>query len=392
MLDSSDILASQFLLVTSDLSKSDKFRSIAPNAEVVHWEGLINVKELAQAQVSLLAERGCDIVVIAHRPPLDATLVAERIRNCNGGKELYIVVVVPADVDADVGGTSDVDDFLYLAGESLEGPEFQHCVSRYNRKVKSRNEFVTAARTAKNAIESASEYGSLIHFFEASENCSGLLELKDMVAEFLQARKLSADFLISSGEDPLFFLAESHGPSHRSMLEHLRSSEKRIVSADKLLGFNFDHFSLLISNAPHEQPEKYGQIKDTLAHFCTIAESRVKSLCIKASIAQQHERIVQIMDLIRQSSADAKLHINNIMKTLVSEIELTANTFDMNLAEEEKLLEIANSAALDLGRFHDTNQLVESHFINVVKTLSEMKELAFSEQAPIGQGEAVELF
>lgn len=392
MLDSVPALDLDFLLITPDIERTNLYAPIIPNAELLQLNCEEDASEHVQNIYETLHSKKIDTIAVVHRPPLDANTFAQKLRALPGGKDFYIVVIVPYDVKPPSGVTTDVDDFLILSAQHLDKSVLQRCLSRYNRNVEIRNEFVAATRTAVSAIESASEYGSLIHYFEANENCNSFGDLKETIADFLLSRNLSVDFVIDTGESLDYWISENRSRNHRFMLDRMRKAKKRMVSTDKLLGFYFEHFTLLISNAPYHEAEKYGRLKDTLAHFCTITEARIRGLIIKESISKQNNDIVTVMNLIRASTEDAKKHVESIMKTLVSDIELAANTFDMNLQEEEKLLQVAQHAASSLWQFHDNSQQLEIHFLSLVESISAMKKLTCASQdAPI-QMDSVELF
>ena len=394
MLDTCQVVENKFLILTPDAEKTRYYGQFIPNTEIVQLAGVAGQRdqaELNQAWVNELDEE-LDVVAIVHRPPLNANHIVKQLRNLPQGKDLYIIVIIPHDVEDHVGVTADVDDYLVLTEKELSQSILERCVSRYERNLEVRHEFDTATRTAANAIESASEYGSLIHFFEASESCNTISDLIVAVGDFMDSRNLAVDFVIDTQSVCEYWDNTQNHRNHRVMLDRMRLAKRRMVAVDKLLGFSFDHFSLLVSNAPHHQPEKYGQLKDTLAHFCAITESRIKCLMIKDSIAGQHQAVVQVMDMIRSSTVDTKLHIDIIMKTLVQEIEVAATTFDMNLAEEQKLLELANNAASSLSDFQENNRLLEAHFLNLVESITSIKNLACGVgQGPV-QSDSVELF
>lgn len=382
-------LSRRMSIVTSEPARFDAYRVFVPEANLIQCE-----EQLTPADLNELLVSDSSLVIIINRPPLSVTKVVHALRHNQAGRNLYIVVVTPHDIEYRHNDEldMDVDDYIIL-GDNAQIPQLiETCVARYNRNIQHRDQFVDATRTAISALDSASEYGSLVHFFEISEKCQTAEALAEAVYHFLTRKQLHVNFIIDIGHQNLHWPRGGVSSARRNMLERMSESPKRMVSVDKLLGLNVSHFTLLISNAPADQPEKHGQLKDSLAQFCSIVESRIKDIMIRERLAQQHDEIVEIMNLIRLSTQESKTHIKRIMTNLFQEVELAATTFDMNQQEEEKLLQIANQASDSLYNFQENDQILETHFLSLIETLSSIQTLAQQPHSEPESGDDIELF
>jgi hypothetical protein len=379
-------------IITPVPTQTERYKSLAPGAEIIDFHDAIQHQGPIESLIPDAKQSDINIVIVINRPPLLIDQMVNQLRSASGKNKLYILVVTPHDVEYRHQADLDVDDYVFLTDDDISASIFDISRERFQRNIGMRDRFIDATRTARSAMDSASEYGSLVHFFEVSEQCLSIDSLADAIFEFLSNKNLTVDFRINKESDTIFRPVNGSSTARRHMLNKMNTSQKRMVSVEKLLGYHFEHFTLLISDAPVHQPEKYGQLKDSLAHFCTIVESRVKHILIKDRIAQQHADIVQIMDLIRNSTKASKNHINRIMNNLVQEIEVAATTFDMNLAEEEKLLEVANQATDSLYKLQENDHLVESHFLSLIETIASIQSLANAKTETVESSEHIELF
>ena len=304
-------LSRQMTVVTPVPDRFDAYRCYAPYANLLHHEAL--TQRMPEQHV---LDATTAIALVINRPPLMLNDTIAALRQHPGGQDLYVVVITPPDVEYTHQPGLDIDDYMMLREGAEVSSLIEATLDRYLRDAQLRNQFMDATKTALSAMDSASEYGSLVHFFELSEQCHQVESLAEAVYQFLTSKHLSVNFVIDTGQSLLHWPALGVSSSRRNMLERMAQSQKRMVCVDKLLGISATHFTLLVSNAPTDNAERYGQLKDSLAHFCAIVESRVKDIIIRERVAQQHNDIISVMELIRLSTRESKSHIKRIMGTL----------------------------------------------------------------------------
>lgn len=377
----------QISVITPQPSEFEAYRAFAPEAKVIECNAQLSMPDLESLNAA-----DAPLAAVVNRPGLSVPTVVRTLRQSQRGKSIYIVVITPPEIEYHHEPDLDVDD-IFILGNFEQTPKLIECLyARYNRNLGLREQFMEATLTTKNAMDSASEYGSLVHFFESSEGCETIESLAEAIQHFLSNKLLQANFIIDTEHQCLHWPSNGVSNARQGMLKRMSESDKRIVCVGKLLGLNFKHFTLLVSNAPVALPAKYGQLKDTLAHFGAIVESRVKDILIRMRLTQQHDEIIEIMNIIRQSTETSKLQVTNITTHLCQEVELAATTFDMNHQEEEKLLQIANHAADSLYNLHENDQLLESHFLSLIETLSSIQLLSKNSTLALEQNDTIELF
>lgn len=379
------------MVVTPDTNKFKEYQHLLPGTAVIdtHDQAPAQVAETILAQVE---QKPFRILVLTNRPPFSPAEVVELVRASPRGRDLYIIVLTPHDVRVAFDVRSDIDDLVFLSGNEDLTTVIPAAVTRYLRTMELHKNFITATRTARTAMDSAAEYGSLIHFFDATEACTKLETLSDIIYDFLSNKGLEVVLGISADGDHFYRPANKASGSLHSLLAQLKKAGKRMVSADRLLGYHFGYFTLLVANCPTENPEKHGQLKDSLAHFCAIAEARIKTILIQQRTSIQHEQVLAIMHLIRQSTDESNVRTKAIMKKLLAQIEQAANTFDMHFKEEQKLLEIVQQATESLEQLRENDELIEAHFLELIEVITSVIELSRADKSAEKPSETIELF
>ncbi len=379
------------MIVVADTRKLQAYKHLIPNATVVDFNDFRQQPDALLRLSETIEDNQINVVLIVNRFPVNPGDLVSQLRSTAWGKELYLTVVTPHDSVADIDLNLDVDDFIRVSESGITDEMVSLAMSRLERTRRLRERFVVASRTASSALNCMSDYSALVHFSESSDNCLTIEEFSESVYSFLSERDLNVVFSINTDTQVIFRPGGNLSSARQFMLAELAQSNKRMVQIEKILGFSFEHFNLLVLNYPVNEPERCGLLKDSLAHFCTIVESRVKNILIKEHIVRQHSNVMQIMDLIRASTREAKLHTGNTMLHLSQELELAATTFDMNHEEEVKLLQIANNAAETLECLQENDALLETHFFELIDTISSIKTLATQKTDDIFNQEKITL-
>lgn len=363
------------LLFTPDAEKVEAYQHLIPGTHVYSFDPEQNTTDNARLLAQHIVAHHTRILLLINRPPLAPELLVPALRTALNGRDIYIMLVTPHAATQPLQTRLDIDDYIFLTDSDLNEQMLELAVNHYLRTIEMRNRFTSATRTALTAMDAAAEYGALIHFFDASEKCHTLDALADNIVEYLAAKNLDALFCIDTPDQAIRRPATSITSAREYLLKQLKQSSKRVVTADKLLGYRFGHFTLLVFNSPVEQPEKHGQIKDSLAHFSEIVETCIRHIMIRDNITHQHGHVLEIMKLIRNITDGANQRTKAIMRGLVQDIEVAATTYDMNLEEEQKLLGIAHHAADQLDKLHVNNQVIENHFLSLIDTLTSVINL-----------------
>ncbi|HET8705406.1 MAG TPA: hypothetical protein VFM46_03805 [Pseudomonadales bacterium] len=395
-MDHVDLITRPLLVITSQPSNFERFRPLFQSVSVLSlmddgcsFESVVSIE-------SALAAHQPEAVVIVNRPPLSMACVVQTLRSLEAGKNAYIILATPSEAKQSIDVSLDADDFVLLGSdeESILAA-LRVGSARFNRFIENKLRFTEAAKTAQSALESVADYGSLLHFLELSEQCTDLSSLADTVVSYLNGKGLNVFFCIKSDEQDFYRPIGNASTTKKQLLEAVKKSQQRIIAVDRMLGFNFEHFVLLVIAAQYDDAGKYGQMKDNLAQFCAIVESRVKSILVRNKINRQHEHLLDVLGLVRQISVDARESTHNIMNNFSREIAVVSTTFDMSELEESKLLELARTVREDLEELSHTNESIEEHFHDLIKLISSVKELLDStpeHRVALDEGMNVELF
>ncbi len=382
------------LMLTGQPQDMEPFLSIMPDVALMPVQDVLHDKAALRERVadSFMASQ-CDVIIIDSRQAIDLATLCRAIREYPAGKESHVLVMTHSEQDWATCMSLNVDDVVRVKPNEPVMASLATVMARYMRALTQRQLLEEKSRQAQSAIEAAAEYGSLLHVMEAAEKQLDLKGLAQLVVRHLAQRSLDAIVEISS-PDRSIRCPESGAPAaHYSILTKLAAAEARTVEHDRLLGYRYGIITLLVTNAPHKDPAKYGNLKDSLAHLCAIVEARARGI-IKQSINDQHAQMLDVMEVIRNASKGFHEYTHRVMVELGQELELAAGTFDMPAEDESKLLFIANTARDKLDAMHENREVIESHFLELIATMGSLKSLIDppAKQQGAAEADSVELF
>lgn len=252
-----------------------------------------------------------------------------------------------------------------------------------------------ASRIAMTAMESASEIGGVIHLIESLMYSVTYDDVAMEIGKVFSSMSLVHYLRIDDGHDVYQYskAAVSDGVTH--VLENAAMSDTRIVEHKRLLLFSFEHVTLLVSNAPWEDEEKYGRIKDLLCQIGAAVESRIRSLIVHNLIEEQHENVMTIMNMMRTISTDNQNHYRNIMKDLSDKLEIAAMSLDLNEEQEANLITLSEEALDSLESLYSASDAIENHFLELMLSITKVRQLTAERVLNArddGNSDTVELF
>lgn len=245
------------------------------------------------------------------------------------------------------------------------------------------------------AMSSASEMGAVAVFAEKVQEVMGLDRLAYLLHRCLGDLNLRgvAQFVF---EDEICIFPPTSAAAYIQLLNSSRQSSARIVSQGRFLLFSFEHLQLLITDAPVENEERYGRLRDVLAHIVSIAEARAKTLKVNSLLKVQQDNTRTVMMLLEMSSQDNRHAVKEIMTHLSDSLRTIATGFDLNMEQESALLGLSEKALLSLEGLQEATEAVEVHFRSLVQDL-ETVSLLLEVSDPVAsvgeeQDSRVELF
>ena len=184
--------------------------------------------------------------------------------------------------------------------------------------------------------------------------------------------------------------------SYLRLLNFASESNARIVSQGRFLLFSFEHLQLLVTDAPVHEEERYGRLRDVLAHLVSIAEARAKTLKVNSLLKTQQDNTRTVMMLLEMSSRDNRNAVKEIMTELSDSLRMIATGFDLNMQQESALLGLSEKALESLESLQEATSVVEEYFRSLVQEL-EAVSLLLDKQEQVAQDQPeqdsrVELF
>jgi hypothetical protein len=171
--------------------------------------------------------------------------------------------------------------------------------------------------------------------------------------------------------------------SYQKLLHSARVSAARIVSQGRFLLFSFDHIQLLVTDAPHLDQERYGRLRDVLAHLVSIAEARAKTLKVNTLLKVQQDNTRMVMTLLEMAAADNRNSVKEIMTGLSNSLRVMATGFDLNMEQESELLSLSDRALNSLEGLQEATSAVEVHFRSLIQQLDTATNLLKSAETDL---------
>lgn len=224
------------------------------------------------------------------------------------------------------------------------------------------------------AMNSASEMGVVALFAEAVQRTSELPMLAQAAINCINDLGMEAVVQFHFDERARLF-PEDIPASYKKLLESTLAASSRIVSHGRFLVFSFTHVQLLITNAPTNDNDRYGRMRDVLAHIASITESRAKTLQVNQMLKEQQENSRMVMMLLEMASRDNRNSVKSIMMDLSQSLRHMAVGLDLTLAQETALTALADAALESLESLQEATVAVEEHFRSLLAQLDLVADL-----------------
>lgn len=259
--------------------------------------------------------------------------------------------------------------------------------------VELQEELKNYSNIAFTAMSSASEMGVVAFYAQSVQNISDMDRLAQQTLRCLKDLSVQG-FIQFSFDESVHVYPEDISKTYADLLDWTRTSEHRIVSHGRFLIFNFDNAQFLITDAPVEDPDKCGRLRDVIAHIVSIAEARAKTIVVNGLLKEQQDNTRMVMMLLEMASRDNRNSVKAIMTDLSMSLREIAMGLDLNLEQETAMLALSEKALESLECLHETTDAVEVHFRSLLLQLDQAaKLLKTDETVEVAEIESnVELF
>lgn len=241
------------------------------------------------------------------------------------------------------------------------------------------------------AMTTASDLGKLILYMDRCHTIHDYDHLATATLQLMESFNLKSTLLLRDEKKEYWTSTYPVFPAiHKDFLCKV---EERIFTHKQAISVRFEHCSLLVTNAPHNDDVRMGQLRDMLAHVANALESKVRQIMLFNLIESQHAYMITIMGLIQRSSIETKEYTATIMRNLVTDLETQAVSMDLTEDQERRIVALANATSDNLDVLLKSNNVIEEHFSSLLNSVALAKTLSQSEAPPpdIGSND-VELF
>ena len=321
--------------------------------------------------VVLVAANRCLDTLWWSRIPINLARVGLILENSHPEAQVQLTL---AGIDGFISASMDEQSFSQMLQKIIDDKQ---SISSLQEELKN---YSTLAFTA---MSSASEMGTVAVFAEKVQGVMELHRLANLVLTCLSDLSVDGVVQFTFDDDTSVFPPDASLSSQR-LLHNAHQTDARIVSHGRFLLFCFDHVQLLVTDAPHLDPDRYGRLRDVLAHVVSIAESRAKALKVNTLLKIQQDNTRMVMMLLEMASVDNRNSVKEIMTNMSLAMRSMAMSFDLNMEQESMLLGLSEKALNSLEGLQEATSAVEEHFRSLLQqldTASNLLQSADTDQA-----------
>ncbi len=362
-----------------------------PLNQVILEELLSNEFELisvenGQACIEAVSTRKPDLIIMdVNMPVLNGLETCRRLRQDPGCSEIPIIFVsaLASSEERLAGYEAGADDYITKPFDEDE-LKAKICIALKNNELKNslRNSSQDAMQMAMTAMSSAAEFGAILRFFQNSFTSKDFTELGQQVFSVLDEYGLSGSLIMKQQQAHLFITKDGlDRPLEQSVLENLIGGQ-RIFEFGSRAVFNGERASLLIRSMPHDDGEKVGRLKDTLAVLIEGVDARIKGIETEQKLYRRQQELSEVIEMAKQSLAgiDSKhkqQRIENaqILSDMGVNIERSFMHLGLSEEQEKALMEMVTDTEAKTDALYEAGLKLDEQFGNIMLRLnSSLKE------------------
>ncbi|RDH86193.1 MAG: hypothetical protein DIZ78_08370 [endosymbiont of Escarpia spicata] len=362
-----------------------------PLNQIILEELLANEFELisaenGQACIETVATRRPDLIIMdVNMPVLNGLETCRRLRQDPDYGELPIIFVSAlASSDERLAGyEAGADDYITKPFDESElKAKIGIALKNHEQKNKLRNSSQDAMKMAMAAMTSAAEFGVILRFFQNSFSSKDFTELGQQVFSVLDEYGLSGSLILKQQQETLFITKDGlDRPLEQSVLEGLVGGQ-RIFEFGSRAVFNGERASLLIRSMPHDDGEKVGRLKDTLAVLIEGVDARIKGIETEQKLYRRQQDLSEVIEMARQSLAgidsqhkQQRIENAQILSDMGTGIEKSFMHLGLSGEQEEALMEMITETEAKTDALYEAGQALDEQFRNIMLRLkSSLKE------------------
>ncbi|RDH86929.1 MAG: hypothetical protein DIZ77_06495 [endosymbiont of Seepiophila jonesi] len=362
-----------------------------PLNQIILEELLANEFELisaenGQACIETVATRRPDLIIMdVNMPVLNGLETCRRLRQDPDYGELPIIFVsaLASSEERLAGYEAGADDYITKPFDESElKAKIGIALKNYEQKNKLRNSSQDAMKMAMAAMTSAAEFGVILRFFQNSFSSKNFTELGQQVFSVLDEYGLSGSLIMKQQQETLFITKDGlDRPLEQSVLEGLVGGQ-RIFEFGSRAVFNGESASLLIRSMPHDDGEKVGRLKDTLAVLIEGVDARIKGIETEQKLYRRQQDLSGVIEMARQSLAgidsqhkQQRIENAQILSDMGTGIEKSFMHLGLSGEQEEALMVMITETEAKTDALYEAGQALDEQFKNIMLRLkSSLKE------------------
>lgn len=276
----------------------------------------------------------------------------------------------------DVGG----EDFL---AKPFQPVELLHIVAQTLHNVAERRRLAEDAQaafsTAMVAMSSAAEIGVVLQFIRASYACNDYQQLADAIIAACGEYGLTACVRLHGRMGDLARNRDGVSTAlEATILQHMFDFG-RLVDFSHRTTVNYPQVTLMISDMPTHEPERYGRLRDHLAVLVESADARMRALDGSLQVIAKHQILLDMLHRTQAALTDIdRRHRDNqndtrlIMHGMLTNVEQSFAQLGLTTSQEDFLADILRNAVLQVMDLFNQGLAIDNHLTAVADMLEQI--------------------
>ncbi len=322
------------------------------------------IKHLQLHYLTLTAESGEDAIIIATSEKPDVILLDTNLPGMDGFEtcrklsenemtaDIPVIFLSAFDMLEDKlqGYEAGATDYLSKPVSPLEvRAKIAHILKLADQHKNLRSMANYASTTAMTAMTSMGELGILLNALRTFNTCSDYTSLADAMLESLLQYGLSAVVQIRT-EDVAITRNEygSATPLEVSVIEHMAGMD-RIFQFKSRMSYTYENVSLMVNNAPTDDPDRCGRLRDHLAMLVESAEMRVRSIVNTQELKRREaitlaiEGITDTLNAIDKTQRECRVALYLATSSMNESIEKEIWALGLTETQDVRLTTLVNN-------------------------------------------------
>jgi CheY-like chemotaxis protein len=279
------------------------------------------------------------------------------------------------------GHDAGAEDFL---AKPFQAVELRHVVAQTLHNVAERKRLAQDAQeafsTAMVAMSSAAELGVVLQFIRDSHACSDYRQLADAVVAACSEWGLSASIRLQGHDGDLARSRAGDATALESTILQRLADFGRLIDFSHRTAVNYPQVTLMISDMPTQEPERYGRLRDHLAILAEAADARMHALDDGLRLLGKHQTLLNVLHQTqaalhdidrrhRHSQNDARL----ILHGMLAYVEQSFAQLGLTPAQEDFLADILRNAVQQVMDLFDQGLAIDNHLTAVADLLEKIE-------------------